>query len=315
MKKAPDPLALSAVRGARIVALDRLDAAGDAAGQLAEDPEDLGALHDLRVSLRRLRSWLRAFKPELDDIGKKDRHSLRDLVDETNRGRDADVQLDWLENHVRQRDGEWTLGVEKLIGAIELEQKTVKPPLAGDWLREFDKVRTRLAGHLSTVRESVRGDDPAPPTLAAAIGARLPGLLDVLRGELASIHVATDERQAHAARIAAKRLRYVLEPAEDVRGGRSILTRLKSLQDELGELHDVHLLEHRVQEALLGVPAADRAPFDALADVLAAERGMLFRRVEQHWLRDEAAMAAFGRSVNRLAAGLAKYDHAPRRHR
>src|SRR5262249_26303249 len=106
MKNDPDPLTLSAARGARLIALDRIEAAGKEADRLSSDPKDLDALHDLRVALRRARSWLRAFKPELKGSAHgKDRHRLRDLLDATNRGRDADVQLAWLKKVATGSDG------------------------------------------------------------------------------------------------------------------------------------------------------------------------------------------------------------------
>ncbi len=309
-------MTLSAVRGARIIALDRLDRASDAADRMAKDPHDLQALHDLRVALRRVRSWLRALKPELEDgAGGKDRRRLRDLVDETNRGRDADVQLEWLAMQIRDEEGEWTRGAERLMDIIERERETTSEPLSDDWLRDFEKARARLAKHLATIREPVRGSDPPPPTLASAIGARLPELLEAFQGALSAIRAATDEREAHAARIAAKRLRYVLEPAEDVRGCKSLLKQLKKLQDDLGALHDVHLLEHRVQEAVIRSPTADRAPLDALADALAARRETLFIRVERNWLRNDAAMAAFSRAVRLVAERLEKYPKKSRQRR
>ncbi len=302
-----NPLTLSAVRGARLIALDRLDSADDAADKLAKDPDDLRALHDLRVALRRVRSWLRAFKAELEDGStNKDRKRLRDLVDETNRGRDADVQVAWLEKHAKHRDAEWTRGAERLIEVIEAERETTFV-LDREWFDAFEQAHARLAKHLATVREPVRGSDPPPPTLAVAIGARLPELLDTLSDAMSSIHASTDETEAHAARIAAKRLRYVLEPAADVRGCKALLERLKRLQDDLGALHDMHLLEHRTQEASVKASPPDREALEALSDALAAKRETDFSRIDREWLSDDAAVVAFSRGVALVAKRLEKH--------
>lgn len=297
MKNDPDPLTLSAVRGARLIALDRVETAGKEADHLSSDPDDLRALHDLRVALRRVRSWLKAFKPELEDgVKAKDRHRLRDLVDVTNRGRDADVQLAWLRKAAKHGDELHKRGAERLIDVIKRDRRNASEPLTGDWFRAFSKEQARLAQRLSTVREPVRTYGPPPPTLAAAIGARLTDHLDALLDSLNAVHSAADDREAHQARIAAKRLRYLIEPVQDVRGGKTLITELKKLQDELGSLHDAHVLGRRV-DAAIALADNDRESLQAIADALAAERAAVFARVERHWKLDETAVPGFSRKV------------------
>ena len=78
-----------------IVADSRLDACVDAAERLDSNASE--ALHDLRVSLRRLRTWLRAFRPFVDDtVGRKSRRRLRRLVRSTNSARDLEVWSIWI---------------------------------------------------------------------------------------------------------------------------------------------------------------------------------------------------------------------------
>ncbi len=60
-----------------------------------------------------------------------------------------------------------------------------------------------------------------------------------------------DDDAVHQARIAAKRLRYQLEPvAEVLAGGADLVRRLRQLQDLLGELYDLVELEDEVRTAL-----------------------------------------------------------------
>jgi CHAD domain-containing protein len=61
----PDVLVQSSRRASRIIATARLAAVRGAYERFEADEPD--ALHQLRVSLRRLRSWLRAYRPELED--------------------------------------------------------------------------------------------------------------------------------------------------------------------------------------------------------------------------------------------------------
>jgi len=135
-----DPLTLSAARGARLIALDRLDRAGDEADRLSNNPHSLDALHDLRVALRRVRSWLRAFRSDLEDsVASKDRHRLRDLVDASNRGRDADVQVEWLREASKQGDETLRRGAKQMIELIRIERGVAGAPLNGNSLERLDR--------------------------------------------------------------------------------------------------------------------------------------------------------------------------------
>src|SRR5262245_39952375 len=92
----PELLAMPAPHAVRAVALARLDELRSSYDRFVDGDEE--GLHDLRVALRRLRSWLRAFRPEVNDtLRKKTRRGLRDLADATNAARDAEVGLKWIE--------------------------------------------------------------------------------------------------------------------------------------------------------------------------------------------------------------------------
>src|SRR6185437_7228777 len=55
----------------------------------------------------------------------------------------------------------------------------------------------------------------------------------------------------HRARVAAKHLRYLLEPfAPAVSGGETTVDRLKALQDGFGDVHDAHVFGTELREAL-----------------------------------------------------------------
>ena len=83
---------------------------------------------------------------------------------------------------------------------------------------------------------------------------------------------AADERPAHRARIAAKRLRYILEPAETgAAEARRAVRALKALQDLLGELHDAQVLGRELAAEV--ERAARRRARDLHAAAVAAESG------------------------------------------
>ena len=91
------------------------------------------------------------------------------------------------------------------------------------------------------------------PVFSAVVASLLRELAEDLRRRLKRIRSVDDVTESHQARIAGKRLRYLLEPiAQHVVAGPALLAQLRSLQDTLGELHDAHVwlmvLRHVVAE-------------------------------------------------------------------
>ena len=92
-------------RSMRLVALSLLADAQKASDGLIRVSRELrdghaggdDALHDFRVAVRRLRSWIRAFEPSLRDaVSRKQRRRLSEIADATGATRDATVHLAWL---------------------------------------------------------------------------------------------------------------------------------------------------------------------------------------------------------------------------
>ena len=143
-------LALPADRGIRMIALELLDDAATAADRLTRE-HDERALHDFRVALRRLRSWLRAFKRELKgSVHGKDRRLLRRVADATNFGRETDVQIAWLLQASKGRSRKRRRGAQWLIEYLEAERRLAGEPQEAAYLERFADVRTQLldAGRL-----------------------------------------------------------------------------------------------------------------------------------------------------------------------
>jgi CHAD domain-containing protein/CYTH domain-containing protein len=209
-----------------------------AALQRLRNARDVEALHDFRVAVRRLRSLLRAYGQWMGRAGgKKVGRRFRDLGQATNAGRDAEVQLVWLEAQRaaltrRERSGlNWLL---RRLRAVKRDSyRAARKHVRAGFHRSEQLLRHRLG-------ESGGGTT----RFRAAFAALLRELAGDLEARLAAIAGAGDEEQAHEARIGAKRLRYLVEPVQqELPGGRRIIGRLKRLQDLLGELHDMHVLD------------------------------------------------------------------------
>jgi CYTH domain-containing protein len=143
-----------------------------------------------------------------------------------------------------------------------------------------------------------------------------------LRRHIRRVRTVDDVEESHRARINGKRLRYLLEPiAPHVTGGPELLTRLRSLQDSLGDLHDAHVwlsvLRHVVADIAL---EEGRQMANALTDLehrrkkrkgppraglvslgrLAHERaGVAFERFRTEWV--EGCSKDFHRDISDLA--------------
>jgi CHAD domain-containing protein len=320
--------------GARRIALGFLEDAERASDRLSRRTEER-SLHQFRVAIRRLRSWLRAFKDDFDDVlDKQDRRKLRDIAAATNLGRDTHVQLEWLRGAAkgvsfrRKRAASW------LKEYLELRQR-YDDPMDAELLDEFRRVRAHLERALDGLKVPA-GKRAAMPTLGVALAAQLVPHVDDLWSALDKIRSVNDEKPAHEARIEAKRLRYLMEPAAPfAKKGRELLEQVRSLQDELGALHDAHLLGHELRAALtasavarvahasadaLGRPDLDskdtfsgmlamapRSALLALAKRVREDSSRAYKRVRKDWLsgryrKFSRNMATFAKRIEKKYA-------------
>jgi len=259
-----DNLRESTHRVVRLVALGHLADAAAARDRLAADA-DSEALHDFRVALRRLRSWERAFRPYTrDDLPGKLRRRLRDLARDTGASRDLEVHLAWLADQRTSMRRRERAGLRWLLASLEQRKADADVRLARDVDARFGKLRRKLERALVSYREELQlgdGGRAAPPApFAEALAPRVRDAARELQDHLSRVHSPADERQAHEARIAAKRTRYLVEPVSKlVPEAAELVERLKSLQDVLGDLHDAQV-------------------FGAEIDALAADAGVSTRR-------------------------------------
>jgi CHAD domain-containing protein/CYTH domain-containing protein len=251
----PELLQQPVERAAREVALRLLEVADHERRRLGQagDPE---ALHDFRVAVRRLRSWLKTFKDPLrGSVAKKHRAVLRAVAHATNRGRDAEVHVEWLRAHPEFHRRRRRAGTEWLIDRLQSAQQVEATSLRETVEAEFPPLRRTLDRRLQVYPRRVRF--PAPEaTFAAATGERVAEQARDLRARIEAVGGPADAEAAHRARIAAKHLRYLLEQVvPEVDGAGSMIARLKDLQDVLGALHDAHVFGAEVAQAMVAVAA------------------------------------------------------------
>lgn len=321
MRPPAELLTLPAERGARWLALRFLDeaAAGHARLGTAEDAE---ALHDFRVGLRRLRSLMRAYRRELGgSVGRKDLGRVRDLARATGESRDLEVQIAWLAAE-RERMESWHRpGVDALLAHLRERKSAADVRLHREAAKRFPKERKRLAKRLAVYEASVSLEQPGEGAPLSVVLAALVGEAAAeLRQRLDAARSIEDQEEAHEARIAAKRLRYLLEPFDHTSPAvRAAVKELKKLQETLGEMHDAEVLrdalvaeEHAVASSAGGAGEGDAADAPSAADLrsgLEALGHRLYARRAEAWETFRPWLGASGARlftrVEQVRAGLA----------
>ena len=339
MKIPADLLARPDEEAVRRLAFAQLERAAEARQQLVEgDREE--ALHDFRVALRRLRSLLRSHRSSFSvEFPKKALRRIAALARDTNPGRDAEVQLAWLASFAEELKPAERAGHRELVRELAQRRDESYRKVEREIVRDFTGIAEKLGARLASYHVAVDLERPARPAsfAAATREALTPGAAEFL-DKLGAIETAGDEAAGHAARIAAKRLRYLLEPVTPwLPVARRPVELLKDLQDLLGELHDGQLLAGHVGQSLAEIeskraqqliedtlegplpPAQapppsrrrERAGLIAVAKMLGARRSQLFSRLAEDWLGESAPRRE--ELVGELAEVAGALTSAPRR--
>jgi CHAD domain-containing protein len=227
----------SAGNGLRSILRIHFDAAFEAAGRLETGGE---ALHDLRVALRHLRVWLDAIDSELSGKGwRKAGRRARKLMRWTGRGRDDQALADWIRLFAESAPPRERVGTARLIEALDTSGSAVSRD------RTLKKLRRVGAGLAFAWREAPTYSVPGSFEEAVARFSRAAAA--TLAQALERAAAGAEPGAVHEARIAGKRLRYLLEPIARIDGEASeIVSVLRSLQDLTGELHDLNTLVRRL---------------------------------------------------------------------
>jgi CHAD domain-containing protein len=261
--------------------------------RLGEDPEEL---HDMRVATRRLRAALSLFADVLPVRAQVFHEELGWLGRTLGSVRDLDVQLGGLADMADATAG-WSEGVSEdghdpLADLSELLTREREAARA-DMLAALDSVRwERLAKGLGAMaqqgpaRRSVATRVPAVIGMPDLIVARHDAVAKAARRAKKS-GVATD---FHRLRIRCKRLRYSLEFASEVYGGRTAryVRALTEVQDELGLMQDAEVAALRLAELATGdtpLPAATIFVMGGVAERHHRDVRRYLRRLPKHVTR------------------------------
>ena len=310
-----DLLLRDAEEAVRLIALDFVAQAREAAPRCL-DPKDSEGLHDFRVSIRRLRSTVSAWKGLLRGVvEKRDRRTLAGFQKRTGASRDAEVALEWLEEQVGKLEPEHGPGYEWVEARLrsagsssDLEERHTlgapapspaseeDAPRSGDHSRGASNTPSGDAhrtvcdefagwadGFLSRLENPVPAGAVRSP-YAQALAERLDSVAHRL--EVRVDDLGDDRKRGpHRVRIACKRLRYLVEPARaesDV--AVSVVERCKQLQNVLGTLNDANVLDDLLKVYVEAVSTTSEPGVLALCRLNAARADASYRSFRVDWL-------------------------------
>lgn len=292
----------------RLLALARIEGLRAALEACADGGEE--ALHDLRVELRRLRSALRSWAPWLEgSVRGRHRRRLARLQRATGEARDAEVGAAHVREIAPDLDEPGRAAAHWLAGHLEQRARHALRGLEREVLRPLARQLARLERRMGTYPVAVARGPVARERFAPVLAAQVRAHAAALATALAAVEGAHDAAGAHAARIEAKRLRYLLEPLVGrLPAAEQALAALKRVQDALGALQDAVALEGQVIAARAhGEPAHGEA-LGALAQRVAQQRLARAEGLLGAW-RDGPRAAGVAAAVEALATQALATSH------
>lgn len=232
--------------------------------------DEVDALHQARVAIRRLRSALVAFKPVVKGAEAKAFNAdLRWLAAMLGAARDIDVLLP----RIGDPQAVARLEEERGVAYARARRACASERARRLWL---DMVEWLTLGDWA---ERKRAHKPLPAFAGKAIGR----LHDMLLAEAQAV-IGDDDEARHEARKTAKKLRYTVEFFEALhahghvkKARKRYLAPLKELQEHLGDLNDI--AAQPATFATLGLDT-DLAPAHDRRSVLILNAGDALRRLE-----------------------------------
>ncbi|MEB3366021.1 CHAD domain-containing protein [Saccharopolyspora mangrovi] len=220
--------------------------AHEAGTRVGEDPEEL---HQMRVSVRRMRAMLRSARPFLI---REESEPLRAELGWLGRAlgpvRDLDVLLERLRSEFTGLNESERNAAERLISGLDAEYLQAR----GEMLAALDGDRYwNLLDRLAWATRELSGRDSDVDAESQ--------LRRLVRRQFGKLHKAVErlpdepaDAQLHALRIDGKRVRYTAELAEPLLGApvKRLIKATKGFQDVLGEHQDACVAEERLRALL-----------------------------------------------------------------
>jgi CHAD domain-containing protein len=255
------------------------------------DPEDL---HDMRVTIRRLRAAVNAEGAGLGETATPLQEELKWLGNALGPVRDLDVQLERLRAEaVGFEDNERTAVERLLTGLVDERKAARRRMLAAMRTKRYSMLLTSLAA--ATASKPITAESNGQPE-AAVISVIYKPYRKLYKAVQALGEDPPDE-ELHALRIKGKRLRYAAElvGAAGKEPVKNLVKATKAFQEVLGEHQDAAVAEETIRRLLAGHD--DPEVIFVAGRLVEREHA---RRVEYRgqWRDKWAAVAAFAPEFN-----------------
>ncbi len=234
----------------------------EAGSRTGEDIEDV---HDMRVSIRRIRSTLRLlsnyYKPSA--IAPYNRQLSR-IARTLGVVRDLDVLIDNLMGYAATLPEDQHAALQPVLNKLNRERDTARKDLN----KLFDKKTYRrfledFGKFLTTAKAGARSleGDLAPVQVRHLLPTLIYDHLGHVRAYDSAIGKA-DATTLHALRIEFKRLRYAVSLFSEILGStiKNFIDELKTAQDHLGNLNDISTAEARLNELIDSLEPDEAGP-------------------------------------------------------
>jgi CHAD domain-containing protein len=216
---------------------------------------DVRSVHQARVATRRLREALPVLRKTLDAHAlDRARHQVRRMTRALGPVRELDVSLQELEEFANRgvASGRAIAKVRQSVTQERLRRRAdmltaITPGKVDRLRRELTSVGSgpEVGGRPAAIRDAVQRVERRAVRLREAIEAA------------GSLYLAD---RLHTVRIAAKKLRYAMEIERELKRSRvtARIRQLKTLQDLLGRMHDLHVLAELTRAVQAEVAGNDR---------------------------------------------------------
>lgn len=252
---------------------------------------DVRSVHQARVATRRLREALPVLRKSLDaHMIDRARLHVKRMTRALGPVRELDVALLHLDEFAH-RGVASDRAIQRMRQALTEERlKRRREMLAAITPGKVERLRRELSAVGSG--PEVGGRPPAIREAMRQVERRARRLADAIENA-GSLYVA---ERLHLVRIAAKKLRYAMEIERELKRSRvtARIRQLKTLQDLLGRIHDLHMLADYSRRIQTDVAAADRR--------FADELGGLIDAVEEDGRKEHAVYLGRREGILRLCA-------------
>jgi CHAD domain-containing protein len=251
---------------------------------------DMDAVHDMRVASRRLRESMRLLGPLYPPAAFKAWYKrVRRVTQALGPVRDSDVFIDAFSRLNRTLDPGGRHAVAFLVG-YRMGQRERELELLQSALGKLDLAESRRS-FARLARAPERGEGSQRP-LSAFAHAAVAERISAVYGLMPSALIEANVEAQHALRITFKRLRYAVEVFAPCYGDDfdSLHDTLTSFQEELGDLHDLHIFLDMVREPdrraaalAAGVSAEDLGAVEELLEKRAHKEFSQFAKLAKEY--------------------------------